>query len=81
MREGGGEEREAATNPAPAIQASCLGWGDHGVVGTRRYVSSGRRPRAMQLWGRLAIQLGDGSMVQTCGLKVTLAVTVTTGRA
>lgn len=31
-REGGGEGREAATNPGLAIQASCLGQGGHKVV-------------------------------------------------
>lgn len=31
-REGGGEGREAATNPGLAIQASCLGHGGHKVV-------------------------------------------------
>lgn len=34
----------------------------------------------MRLWGILAIQVGDGSTVQKCGLEVTLAVAVTTGR-
>lgn len=42
MREGGGEGREAATNPVLAIQASCLGWGHNGMVGTGWYVSLGR---------------------------------------